>query len=114
MTVVTAMGQMFYSLSVAMGILVTFGSYEKGRLHRGRDPERRGVRHDHRRHGGPDDHSGEVFAFSDGNPDALQAGPALMFITLPKVFASMDLGGAVGVLFFRNGAVAADAPGSSR
>lgn len=29
MTVVTAMGQMFYSLSIAMGILVTFGSYMK-------------------------------------------------------------------------------------
>ena len=41
-----------------------------------------------------------VFAFSDGDPDTLQAGPALMFITLPKVFASMDLGRAVGVLFF--------------
>mgnify|MGYP000308508966 CR=1 FL=1 len=26
---VTAMGQMFYSLSIAMGILVTFGSYMK-------------------------------------------------------------------------------------
>ena len=41
-----------------------------------------------------------VFAFSDGDPDNLQAGPALMFITLPKVFASMGLGSAVGVLFF--------------
>ena len=29
MTVVSAMGQMFYSLSIAMGILVTFGSYMK-------------------------------------------------------------------------------------
>ena len=29
MTVVVAMGQMFYSLSIAMGILVTFGSYEE-------------------------------------------------------------------------------------
>lgn len=29
MTVVTAMGQMFYSLSIAMGILITFGSYMK-------------------------------------------------------------------------------------
>ena len=29
MTVVAAMGQMFYSLSFAMGILVTFGSYMK-------------------------------------------------------------------------------------
>lgn len=29
MTVVSAMGQMFYSLSIAMGILITFGSYMK-------------------------------------------------------------------------------------
>ena len=41
-----------------------------------------------------------VFAFSGGDPDTLQAGPALMFITIPKVFASMGLGTAVGVLFF--------------
>mgnify|MGYP002236272548 CR=1 FL=1 len=35
MTVVAAMGQMFYSLSIAMGILVTFGSYMRKRyLHR--------------------------------------------------------------------------------
>ena len=41
-----------------------------------------------------------VFAFSGGDPDTLQAGPALMFITIPKVFASMGLGAAVGILFF--------------
>ena len=29
MTVVSAMGQMFYSLSIAMGILITFVSYMK-------------------------------------------------------------------------------------
>lgn len=29
MTVVVALGQMFYSLSIAMGILYTFGSYMK-------------------------------------------------------------------------------------
>ena len=40
-----------------------------------------------------------VFAFSGGDPDTLQAGPALMFITIPKVFASMGLGTLVGVLF---------------
>ena len=100
MTVVTAMGQMFYSLSIAMGILVTFGSYMKKDV-------------------SIEDATQNVevfdtiiavmaglmiipavFAFSDGDPDTLQAGPALMFITLPKVFASMDLGRAVGVLFF--------------
>ena len=41
-----------------------------------------------------------VFAFSGGDPDTLQAGPALMFITIHKVFASMGLGTVVGVLFF--------------
>ena len=41
-----------------------------------------------------------VFAFSGGNPETLQAGPSLMFITLPKVFASMGVGTGAGILFF--------------
>ncbi len=41
-----------------------------------------------------------VFAFSGGDPDTLQAGPSLMFITIPKVFASMGLGTPIGILFF--------------
>ena len=41
-----------------------------------------------------------VFSFSGGDPDTLQAGPALMFITIPKVFESMGLGTVVGILFF--------------
>ena len=41
-----------------------------------------------------------VFAFSGGNPETLQAGPSLMFITLPKVFASMGFGTATGIVFF--------------
>ena len=100
MTVVSAMGQMFYSLSIAMGILVTFGSYMK------KDTS-------------IEDSTQNVeifdtaiaimaglmiipavFAFSGGDPDSLKAGPALMFITIPKVFASMGFGTAVGILFF--------------
>lgn len=41
-----------------------------------------------------------VFAFSGGNPEMLNAGPSLMFITLPKVFASMGIGTGAGILFF--------------
>ena len=41
-----------------------------------------------------------VFAFSGGAPETLQAGPSLMFITLPKVFASMGFGGIAGFAFF--------------
>ena len=100
MTVVSAMGQMFYSLSIAMGILVTFGSYMKKET-------------------SIEDSTQNVeifdtaiaimaglmiipavFAFSGGDPNTLQAGPALMFITIPKVFANMGFGTAVGILFF--------------
>ena len=100
MTVVTAMGQMFYSLSIAMGILVTFGSYMKKEVSIEESTENVEVF----------DTAiaimaglmiiPAVFAFSGGDPDTLQAGPALMFITIPKVFASMGLGTPVGILFF--------------
>ena len=100
MTVVAAMGQMFYSLSIAMGILITFGSYMK------------------------DDVSIEsatvnveifdtgiamlaglmiipaVFAFSGGDPQALNAGPSLMFVTIPKVLQGTAFARAGGILFF--------------
>ena len=100
MTVVSAMGQMFYSLSIAMGILITFGSYMKKDVSIEESTEHveifdtiiaimAGLMI-----------IPAVFAFSGGAPDTLQAGPALMFITIPKVFASMGLGTVVGVLFF--------------
>ena len=41
-----------------------------------------------------------VFAFSGGNAETLKSGPALMFITIPKVFANMGFGTAIGVVFF--------------
>ena len=100
MTVVTAMGQMFYSLSIAMGILVTFGSYMKKDVSIEESTENVEIF----------DTAiaimaglmiiPAVFSFSGGSPDTLQAGPALMFITIPKVFDSMGLGTVVGILFF--------------
>ena len=100
MTVVAAMGQMFYSLSIAMGILVTFGSYMKKEVSIEGSTKNVEVF----------DTAiaimaglmiiPAVFAFSGGDPDTLQAGPALMFITIPKVFASMGLGTPIGILFF--------------
>ena len=41
-----------------------------------------------------------VFAFSNGDPNTLNAGPSLMFITLPNVFNSMALGNIIGIVFF--------------
>ena len=100
MTVVSAMGQMFYSLSIAMGILITFGSYMKKDV-----PIESSTRNVEVFDTAIAIMAGlmiipAVFSFSGGDPDTLQAGPALMFITIPKVFASMGLGTVVGVLFF--------------
>ena len=100
MTVVAAMGQMFYSLSIAMGILVTFGSYMK------KDVSIEGSTQNVEIFDTAIAMMAglmiipAVFAFSGGDPDTLQAGPALMFITIPKVFASMGFGTLVGILFF--------------
>ena len=100
MTVVTAMGQMFYSLSIAMGILITFGSYMKKDVSIESSTETVEIF----------DTAiavmaglmiiPAIFAFSGSESATLQAGPSLMFITIPKVFDSMGLGTAVGILFF--------------
>ena len=100
MTVVSAMGQVFYSLSIAMGILITFGSYMK------KDVSIEGsTRNVEIFDTAIAIMAGlmiipAVFAFSGGSADNLKAGPSLMFITIPKVFASMGMGTVVGILFF--------------
>lgn len=100
MTLVAAMGQMFYSLSLAMGIMITYGSY----VDKNQDLE--------------DSTTNielfdtliailaglmiipAVFAFSGGDPDTLNKGPSLMFITIPKVLVSMGFGTPAGIVFF--------------
>lgn len=104
-TVLGAMGQMFYSLSLAMGIMITYGSYMKRT-----DSIERCVRRI------------EIFdtlmaiiaglmiipvvymfAVKTGTPvkEAMNAGPGLMFITLPKVFATLGSAGPwFGLTFF--------------
>lgn len=96
-TMLAAMGQVFFSISVGMGIYITYGSYVK------------------------DDHidvsktmfpvvSLDVFVslltgltifpavFAFGLP--MNAGPSLTFITLPKIFASIPFGQLFGLVFF--------------
>ncbi|MCR5109082.1 MAG: sodium-dependent transporter [Lachnospiraceae bacterium] len=94
-----AMGQLFYSISVAMGIMVAYGSYL-----RDEDNLTRSV------------NQIEIFdtlvAFLAGvmiipavfvfmGEEGMTSGPGLMFIALPKVFLAMGrIGTAVGVIFF--------------
>ena len=97
MTVVSAIGQLFYSMSLAMGIMITFGSYMKKEI-----SIKKSVKQI------------EIFdtgiAFLAGlmiipacvafDPNQLQAGPGLMFGVLPQVFSGMFGGAFVGTVFF--------------
>lgn len=99
-TILAAMGQLFYSMSLAMGIMVTYGSYMK------KDNHLEGsVRQIEIFDTGIAFLAGlmiipAVFAFSGGDKSALNAGPGLMFVTLPKVFDSMPMGAVIGTVFF--------------
>ena len=99
-TVLAAMGQLFYSMSLAMGIMITYGSYMK------KDVSLEGsVKQIELFDTGIAFLAGlmiipAVFAFSGGDESALGKGPGLMFVTLPKVFESMVGGSIIGTLFF--------------
>ena len=100
MTVVAAMGQLFYSMSLAMGIMITYGSYMKKEVSIESSTKQIEIFDT-----GVAFLAGlmiipAVFAFSDGDPAALGAGPGLMFITLPKVFGLMPGGAIIGTIFF--------------
>lgn len=99
-TVLAALGQLFYSMSIAMGILITYGSY----MQKSTDIVSA-------------THQVEifdtaiaflaglmiipsVFVFSGGDPSMLGQGPGLMFVTLPKVFSAMAGGQIIAIIFF--------------
>ncbi len=99
-TVLAAMGQLFYSMSIAMGIMITYGSYMKKEIRL-----ESSVRQIESFDTAIAFLAGlmiipAVFAFSGGDETALGKGPGLMFVTLPKVFDSMFGGTVVGALFF--------------
>lgn len=101
-----AMGQLFYSVSVAMGIMITYGSYVKKETNLVKCVNQI-----------------EIFdtgvAFLAGlmivpavytfmGTEGMGAGPSLMFISLPKVFDAMGFaGGIIGIVFFLTVAFAA-------
>ena len=99
-TVLAAMGQLFYSMSLAMGIMITYGSYMKKDVH-----IESSVKQIELFDTGIAFFAGlmiipAVFSFSGGDESALGKGPGLMFVTLPKVFDSMPAGSIIGAVFF--------------
>ncbi len=100
MTVVAAMGQLFYSMSLAMGIMITYGSYMK-----------KDVSLESSAHQIEFFDMGIAFlaglmivpsVVSYSGIEGLNKGPGLMFVTLPKVFNDMGatLGNIIGAVFF--------------
>ena len=99
-----AMGQLFYSISVAMGIMITYGSYVPKDTDLNKSVNQielfdtivaflAGMMI-----------IPAVFTFM-GREGLAASGPALMFVALPKVFAAMGsvIGGIVGIVFFITG-----------
>ena len=95
-----AMGQLFYSISVAMGIMVTYGSYVKKEENLNKSINQI-------------EFFDTMVAFLaavmiipavytfQGSEGLAASGPSLMFISLPKVFEAMGgIGHVVGALFF--------------
>ncbi len=98
-TVLAALGQLFYSMSLAMGIMITYGSYMKKDVNL--ESSVRQI---------------EIFdtaiaflaglmiipaIFAVGDPSTqLTKGPGLMFVVLPQIFETMPGGTIIGILFF--------------
>jgi len=94
-----AMSQLFFSLSVSMGIMITYGSYVKPEVNLNKAVNQIEIFDT-----GVAFLAGAmiipaVFVFS--GTEGMGAGPSLMFISLPKVFAAMGKASTfVGMLFF--------------
>lgn len=98
-TVCAAMGQMFFSMSLAMGIMISYGSYVKDEINVGQAVSNIEIF----------DTAiailagfmiiPAVYVFS-GEAGLATGGPGLMFMTLPKVFESMPMSNIIGGAFF--------------
>ena len=94
-----AMGQLFYSISVAMGIMITYGSYVKKDTNLIKSVNQIELF----------DTAVALLAglmivpavYTFMGTEGMSAGPSLMFISLPKVFGAMgNIGTLVGIVFF--------------
>ncbi len=97
-TVLGAMGQMFYSMSLAMGIMITYGSYMKKDVNLESSVKQIEIFDT-----GVAFLAGlmvipAVFASTGAAPQ--KPGPSLMFVALPQVFSDMSGGTVIGAAFF--------------
>ena len=95
-----AMGQLFYSISVAMGIMITYGSYVKKETNLVKSVNQIEIFDSIVAFLAGMMIIPAVYAFR-GTEGMAKGGPSLMFVSLPKVFGAMgDIGVVVAILFF--------------
>lgn len=94
-----AMGQLFFSISVSMGIMVAYGSYVPKKVNLMRSINQIEI-------------FDTAIALLAGlmiipavivfmGPEGMSSGPGLMFVSLPKIFTGMGgIGQVIGLLFF--------------
>lgn len=99
-TFLAALGQLFYSMSLAMGIMITYGSYFSKEEHIEKAARQIEVFDTLIAFLAGLMIIPAVFVFSGGDQEALGKGPSLMFVTLPKVFHSLPGGSIIGTAFF--------------
>ena len=100
--VISALGQTFFTLSLAMGIMVTYGSYlDKKEKLTSSVMQIAGTTFGISLLAGLMIIPSTFAALGSGDAVAQNAGPSLMFIILPQVFNSMgEAGGVIGCVFF--------------
>ena len=98
--VLAALGQLFYSMSLAMGIMITYGSYMKKKVNLEKSVRWIEVFDTLVAFLAGMMIVPSVFAFAGGNESAMSSGPGLMFVTLPQVFETMPGGRIIGAVFF--------------
>ena len=99
MTVCAAMGQMFFSMSLAMGIMITYGSYSRDEVNLTKSVNQIEIFDTVVALLAGFMVVPAVYIFS-GEAGTKSSGAGLMFVTLPKVFEQMKGGMFIGALFF--------------
>lgn len=98
-TICAAMGQLFYSMSIAMGIMISYGSYVKDDINLNKSVNQIEIFDTLIAILAGFMIVPSVYIFS-GEEGLKSSGAGLMFQILPKVFDSMPFGAVIGTCFF--------------
>ncbi len=99
-TVLAALGQLFYSMSIGMSIMITYGSYMKKDVNIKSSATQIAIFDSAFAFVASTIIIPAVFAFGAGESALKQDGPALMFIQLTNVFNALPAGRIIAVIFF--------------